>query len=416
MAAPPPPPAGLAPGENRYAQLLLNMPVGLVEHDANTRVLFANPLACQLLGLTPDQMLGKTAIDPGWCFLRRDGSALPVDEYPVNEARRATDGRMTARVLGIHNPARQEATWVQCSTYALHDASGDLQRIYVTFYSVTETVRAQEQVQAAARFTNSVIDSLPANICVLDEAGNVIAVNEGWRCFAEQNDSHTPLNGIGLNYLAVCDRALGPNAAHAFAMAEGIRDVLAGRKSQFELQYPCDSTSEPRWFLARTTQLDADGRKGAVVSHWDITRYEQAHDRLRASEALQSSVISALSEGLVVHDRSGRIVLANHSAADILGLATDDLNGRDSNDPRWRAYDEHGAPMEAADHPASITLQSGRNVDNCIMDVHVGDGRRAAISVNSRAILDTQQRLVGAAVTFVDITARRLLEERLRAS
>jgi signal transduction histidine kinase len=46
--------------------------------------------------------------------------------------------------------------------------------------------------------------------------------------------------------------------------------VLAGTEPGFELEYPCDGPSEPRWFLMRVAPL-LGPRRGAVVSHEDIT-------------------------------------------------------------------------------------------------------------------------------------------------
>jgi len=57
----------------------------------------------------------------------------------------------------------------------------------------------------------------------------------------------------------------------------GMRDVLAGHTDLFQIEYPCHSPTELRWFLARVTPLvDRRGTKdakkvGAVVSHMNVT-------------------------------------------------------------------------------------------------------------------------------------------------
>ena len=72
--------------ENKYRALARNLPVGVVAHAPDTSILFSNSMAQELLGLTEDQMLGKTAIDPAWCFIGEDGRRQALDEYPVNRA------------------------------------------------------------------------------------------------------------------------------------------------------------------------------------------------------------------------------------------------------------------------------------------------------------------------------------------
>ena len=75
---------------------------------------------------------------------------------------------------------------------------------------------------------------------------------------------------IGTNYLDVCDRATGVDAACASAAAAGIRSVLAGQPA-FSLEYPCHSPTEQRWFQLRASRLDHEGAAYAVVAHHDIT-------------------------------------------------------------------------------------------------------------------------------------------------
>jgi PAS domain-containing protein len=46
-------------------------------------ILLSNPAALELLGLTEDQLLGKTSFDPEWKVIHEDGSPFPGDTHPV---------------------------------------------------------------------------------------------------------------------------------------------------------------------------------------------------------------------------------------------------------------------------------------------------------------------------------------------
>ena len=70
--------------EERYRLLIRKIRTAIVLHDGQGRILDSNPLAEELLGLSADQLLGKSLIDPEWHFLREDGSVLPVAEYPAS--------------------------------------------------------------------------------------------------------------------------------------------------------------------------------------------------------------------------------------------------------------------------------------------------------------------------------------------
>ena len=117
-------------------------------------------------------------------------------------------------------------------------------------------------------FRSAILDSLSANIAVLDSHGEILAVNASWQEFAEANQMQDSAYGIGANYLDVCrSAALDPNARAALA---GILDVMNKRGTHFYHEYPCHSPNEQRWFALRVTPL-IDYSRFVVVSHEDIT-------------------------------------------------------------------------------------------------------------------------------------------------
>jgi diguanylate cyclase (GGDEF)-like protein len=115
-----------------------------------------------------------------------------------------------------------------------------------------------------------VFDALSSHICVIDSHGEIVAVNRAWRDFGSNNGHKVASTDIGRNYLSICCRSSGHGAAEANDFASGVRSVLAGKAPLFQLEYPCHSPHEWRWFLARVTPLGPK-RGGAVVSHMNIT-------------------------------------------------------------------------------------------------------------------------------------------------
>ncbi len=157
-----------------------------------------------------------------------------------------------------------------------------------------------------------------------------------------------------------------------------------------------------------------DGQpKQVVVTFFEITERKQVAAELRQRDALYGSVLGAMREGLVVQDLDDKIILANQNAADILGLTLDELTGKTSFDPRWRAMREDGTPLLPEEHPSMVTSRTGSPVDNFTLSVDVGGERRRTISINSRAILDAERRRTGVVTTFHDITEQRRAEEAL---
>ena len=121
------------------------------------------------------------------------------------------------------------------------------------------------------RFARSVLDGLSARVAVLDASGTIVAANRAWKTFAADSGVDPRTVSEGADYLGVCESASGPEAEGAAEFAAGIREVLAGRKEQFELEYPCHSPTERRWFVARVSRLPEAGPARAAVAHEDIT-------------------------------------------------------------------------------------------------------------------------------------------------
>ena len=104
---------------------------------------------------------------------------------------------------------------------------------------IAEHRRVEKERREADWFARSVLDSLGANVAVLDDHGTIVAVNRAWRDFATANPAEGVNVAEGANYFEVCSRATGQDAEMARKFAAGIRDVLGGSQEYFELEYPC---------------------------------------------------------------------------------------------------------------------------------------------------------------------------------
>jgi DNA-binding NtrC family response regulator len=125
------------------------------------------------------------------------------------------------------------------------------------------------------------LDTLPAHSAILDASGTILAVNEGWRRFARENAFHAPNYGIGLDYLAVCDRAA--EASDAARAASGIRSVMKGHRAAFFLEYACPGPVDPSWFHLRVARFEHRGADCFLITHQPITAPRQAELKLKTA-------------------------------------------------------------------------------------------------------------------------------------
>ena len=142
-----------------------------------------------------------------------------------------------------------------------------------------------------------------------------------------------------------------------------------------------------------------------------------AEEALRASEERYGSVVAALAEGIVFMDADGRLRASNASAERILGLTAEQIGGRTTFDPRWRAVHEDGSPFPGDTHPITVSLRTGQPCSDVIMGVDKPTGELTWISINSQPLFRRGEGKPYAAVaSFFDITDRKRAEDALRAT
>jgi PAS domain S-box-containing protein len=175
-----------------------------------------------------------------------------------------------------------------------------------------------------------------------------------------------------------------------------------------------------RWLSSHdgVFKRDAEGNTVQILGiAQDITERKQAHDALAESEARYRSVVTTMSEGIVVQDVNGVITTCNAAAQHILGLTLEQMTGRTSIDARWRAIHEDFTPFPGETHPAMVALRTGNPVLNVIMGIHKPDDTLTWILVNAQPLFqpgDVQPYAVVA--SFTDITQIRQMEAALQQS
>jgi PAS domain S-box-containing protein len=150
----------------------------------------------------------------------------------------------------------------------------------------------------------------------------------------------------------------------------------------------------------------------------DVTDRKRAEQALRASEDRHRTLFETMAQGVVYQDSNGRITSANPAAERILGLTLDQMLGRTSRDPRWRAIFEDGRDFPGEEHPSSVALQTGREVSGVVMGIlnPKTDGCRW-IGVHATPLYRPgEDRPHQVYTTFHDITEQKRSEQALRES
>ncbi len=229
--------------------LLRSTEIGTLFLDEQLRIAWFTPHVSTMLNVL-DRDVGRAVSDLTFQFDAGDLLAV-LDRVQVS--RQTEERQVTAR--------DGRTVLIRVLPYI---AQGAARRgLVVTFTDVSALSRAERRL-------SQVIDALPQQVAVLDRRGVVTITNRAWREFAKFNAGDASRTGVGVNYLEVCASAEGRYAEEAASVLAGLRDVLEGRASSFQHEYPCHAPTQRRWFLMFASPVDG-GDGGLVVSHVDIT-------------------------------------------------------------------------------------------------------------------------------------------------
>jgi PAS domain S-box-containing protein len=303
--------------EAQLRAILDNSTAVIFLKDLEGRYLLINRWYEVLHGLTEAEVKGKTDYD---IHAKEIADAVRANDQEVI----ASDAPLQfeeqiACVDGLHDFISVK--------FPLRDESGRAYAVCGIAADITERKRAETALRESQILNQAVLDSLAANIAVLDGGGKIIAVNEEWRRFARENGGAAIADSVGINYLDVCRRAQGHGDGQIEATLAGIQSVLEGARPNFTVEYPCHSPSERRWFLMSVTPLGGE-RGGAVVTHTDITARRQAEKAIVESESRLRQLADAMPQIVYTSSPDGMVDYGNQRWVDYVGVPVEQSIGR----------------------------------------------------------------------------------------
>ncbi len=189
----------------------------------------------------------------------------------------------------------------------------------------SERERAAERLRQHEHFAAQTVDTIGAQLCVLDRTGRITLVNAAWRRFQDENalpGHECRGHCVGNDYLHSCILALPEGSETARVATEGMERLFTGDAQEFMLEYPCHTPARERW-LQLTARAFDDGSGHVVVLQEDITARKQAEAALRRAKAeaeaanqAKSSFLSNMSHELrtPLNAMMGFVSLAQASA------------------------------------------------------------------------------------------------------
>lgn len=310
----------LRESEQRYRSLIERIRTAIVVHGPDTCIVAANPAAQELLGVPQDELLGKTAADPIWSFLRDDGTAMPAEEFPANRAI-ATRQPLRDIVCGVRRPNTRDVIWVLINADAVLDEQGELSEVIVSFVEITERRQTEQALGESRQKLKMVLDTIPVRVFWKDK--NSVFQGCNW-AFAADAGLTSPEEIVGRDDhdMPWLDQAELYRADDRAVMETG------EPKLNYEEQ---QTTPDGRTIWLRTSKIPLRDAAGQVVgvmgTYEEITERKNAERAALDRQARLDSIFRAapIGIGMVVN----RVLTeVNERICEMTGYRRDELIGQ----------------------------------------------------------------------------------------
>ncbi|MBN2077339.1 MAG: PAS domain S-box protein [Spirochaetes bacterium] len=399
----------LRQSEEKHRTLFETMAQGVVYQDADGAIVSANPAAERILGLTLDRITGRTSVDERWRAVREDGTAYPGEEHPAMRALR-TGREVLDDIMGVYNPIDASYRWIIVNAIPrFHKGEDRPFQVYTTFEDITSLRETRMKLQFQLQFLNLVINAINVPIFFKDIRGVYVGCNHAFEVYLG-----LPLSEIiGKSVLDVAPREL---AEHYHAMDNEL--LQKGGEQVYEARVRFADGSSHDVIFSKSVYHDERGGVGGIVGIMvDITERKRAEEAVRESERFAQSTVNALDASIAILDETGEIVSVNRAWREF-ALANGGDSARVSEGADYLAVCDRasGEGSEgAADFAAGIRRVMEGTLDRYEQEYtcDAPDEKRWFIGRVTPFPGAGPVRIV---VAHMNITERKLAEERIRAS
>ena len=374
----------LRESEDRFRSFMENAPVGMFLKDLGGRIILANRPSSNVLGLSPEQILGRRSDE----YLGESDAAKALD----HDREVLATGAPVARELSF--PSRPGAECIYEVKFPIKDSAGRTTALGGVVVDITDRKRAELALQQSESRFRSFMEHAPFEMVVKDTDGRYQMVNraveEGWG----KSDS-----GV------LGRRAQEVSGDPGFDIVQEMdREVVAsGRVVTREIHF-----TDPDDIWSYEVKFPITDSTGGIVAIGgiaiDISDRKRAELALQESETRFRSFMENAPVEMVVKDLDGRFLMVSRAVEEIWDRKAEELLGR-------RICDiTESAGVAGVEEMDREVIETGRTVEQ---ELHFPGWRADWAHAVKFPIRDAAGKIVAIGSVVLNITDKKHAEEEL---
>ncbi len=279
-------------------------------------------------------------------------------------------------------------------TAPLRTSDGKLLGYLSIMRNITRLIQTQDQLVTNSERFRRLVTMMPFPLVLTEaESGRILYVNpKAEEVFQIKNDD-AQARFASEFYADPSQRALLKEHVRRDGYAT-IDDILMKR-----------SNGETFWATLSTVRTELDGTMVMITSVNDITTRRDMEERLRRSESLYRSIVTASPDGILTTDIEGVVQMVSPSIVRLLGYEPDDARAS------VNIFDHiHPDDAQLSNELIEKFVSTGRLSANVTRLVH-RDGHMIYTEVNGEMIYDKDKTPTGILLIVRDITERLAIEQ-----
>ena len=291
--------------ESVYRSLVESLPLSVLRKDECGRIEYANERACEQIGRSSEELIGKCDFD-----------LFPADlaKKYMNDDRHVIETGKLHHDVERHQSADGRVVHVEVWKAPIHNRDGEAVGIQVMFWDISSQRNAEHQVQFERFLLSTLLETVPDSVYFKDIDSHFMRLSHS--C-AKKLGLDDPRDAIGKSDSDFFSREHARKALHdERRVMETVQPMLA------EIESETYEDGKITW--CSTTKVPMVNQNGKVMGTFgisrDVTEQIESERELSHERDLLKTIINNVPDLIYVKDRAGRFITANAALLRLLKL------------------------------------------------------------------------------------------------